>query len=43
MLPRVGGGWSSGADAGSFAVVLNSASGNATQSVGVRAVRFLSV
>ena len=43
LLPLVGGSWSAGAIAGSFAVDLNDASSVTGRTVGVRAVRFLSV
>lgn len=42
LLPRVGGTWSDGAGAGSFAVVLFVVSGTANQYVSARASRFLS-
>jgi len=42
LLPLVGGRWSRGALAGSFAVTLNNVSGNTSQNVGLRSARFLS-
>ena len=43
LLPVCGGSWSTGARAGSFAVPLDPTAANASQAVGARGARFLSV